>query len=65
MPPDSPPVAPSDGLSINIGGNQSPARNPSYRAALTFMPKQIAFTFWSLVAGCVFSFGVVAVMIAH
>jgi hypothetical protein len=29
------------------------------------MPKQIAITFWSLVAACVFAFGVAALMIAH
>jgi hypothetical protein len=32
---------------------------------LISMPKQIAITFWSLVAGCMFAFGVVALMIAH
>jgi hypothetical protein len=32
---------------------------------LIAMPKQIAITFWSLVAACIFAFGVVAVMIAH
>jgi hypothetical protein len=32
---------------------------------LIVMPKPIAITFWSLVAGRMFAFGVVALMIAH
>ena len=29
------------------------------------MPIQIAVVFWSLVAACMFAFGVVALMMAH
>ena len=29
------------------------------------MPKQIAITFWSMVAACMVAFGVAALMIAH
>jgi hypothetical protein len=32
---------------------------------LIVMPKPIAITFWSLVAGRMFAFGVVALMIDH
>jgi hypothetical protein len=32
---------------------------------LVTMPKQIAITFWSPVAACMFAFGIAALMIAH
>jgi hypothetical protein len=34
-------------------------------SVLTAMPKQIAITLWSLLAGCLCAFGVVALIIAH